>query len=316
VSKLTILEPKTLTEAMEFSEVLSKSGMVPDHYQGKPANILVAIQWGYELGLAPMQALQNISVINGKPSMWGDAMLALVKAHPAFRGMHEQIEGDTAVCEVKREMENGEIETTRGTFSIAEANKAGLTSKRGTWQYYPNRMLKLRARGFALRDAFPDAIKGLITTEEAKDYPPAEKQSSGKGVQAPVVSSDGDTMQNIVEALSGQPSETEGVKPPEPLFLTLPGKEPIQYDSDLEWATEYADKMLEMRQYEKFTHAERRTKLKLLKELNQETLDKIDPTLSGELEEKRKSYNAALSVEAKEASDAEDGSNAEATTGL
>ena len=316
MSKLTILEPKTLTEAMEFSEVLSKSGMVPDHYQGKPANVLVAIQWGYELGLAPMQALQNISVINGKPSIWGDAMLALVKAHPAFRGCHVWLEGETAICEVKRELEGGEIETTRAEFSIEEAKRAGLTNKRGPWQSYPNRMLKLRARGFALRDAFPDAIKGLITTEEAKDYPAAEKQSPEKPVQAPVISSEGDTVQNLVEALSGQPSETEGVKPPEPLFLTLPGKEPIQYDSDLEWATAYGDKMLEMRQYEKFTHAERRTKLKLLKELNQETLDKIDPELSTEMEEKRKSYNAALSVEAKEASDAEDGSDAEATTGV
>ena len=316
MSKLTILEPKTLTEAMEFSEVLSKSGMVPDHYQGKPANVLVAIQWGYELGLAPMQALQNISVINGKPSIWGDAMLALVKAHPAFRGMHEQIEGDTAVCEVKREMENGEIETTRGTFSIAEANKAGLTNKRGPWQSYPNRMLKLRARGFALRDAFPDAIKGLITTEEAKDYPAAEKQSSEKAVQAPVVSSDGDTMQNIVEALSEEPSETEGVKPPEPLLLHLPGREPIKFDTDLEWASEYADKMLAMRLYDKMSHGERRTKLKELKELNAEALNKIDPELSGELEEKRKSYNAALSVEAKEMSDVQSGPNTETATGL
>ena len=186
-NKLTLLEPKTLTEAMEFSEVLSKSGMVPDHYQGKPANVLVAIQWGYELGLAPMQALQNISVINGKPSIWGDSMLALVKAHPAFRGIHEQFEGDTAVCDVKREMANGEIETTRATFSIAEAQKAGLTNKKGPWQSYPNRMLKLRARGFALRDAFPDAIKGLITTEEAMDYPDAENQSSVKHVRRPDV---------------------------------------------------------------------------------------------------------------------------------
>ena len=315
-NKLTLLEPKTLTEAMEFSEVLSKSGMVPDHYQGKPANVLVAIQWGYELGLAPMQALQNISVINGKPSIWGDSMLALVKAHPAFRGIHEQFEGDTAVCDVKREMANGEIETTRATFSIAEAKQAGLTNKKGPWQSYPNRMLKLRARGFALRDAFPDAIKGLITTEEAKDYPEQPNQSAEKPVQAPVVSSEGDTVQNIVDALSEPQSASNGVSPPEPLFLTLPGKEPVKYESDLEWATQYGELMLAMRNYEKMPHAERRTKLKELKELNQEALEKIDPELSTELEEKRKSYNAALSVEAKEASDAEDGSDAEAATGV
>ena len=63
------LQPQTMDEAMKFSEVISKSGLVPKEYQGKPANCLVAIQWGMELGLAPLQALQNIAVINGKPSL-------------------------------------------------------------------------------------------------------------------------------------------------------------------------------------------------------------------------------------------------------
>ncbi len=316
MSKLSILEPKTLTEAMQFAEVLSKSGILSDDYQGKPSNVLVAIQWGYEVGLAPMQALQNIAVINGKATVWGDSALALVKSHPAFRGHQEWLEGEEAICEIKRRLPNGDIETTRRTFSIHEAKRAGLTNKRGPWQNYPNRMLCLRARGFALRDSFPDALKGIITTEEAMDYEDAEKQSSEKAVQAPVVSSEGDTMQNIVHALSDEPSGTEGVKPPEPLLLQLPGKEPIKFDTDLEWAREYADKMLAMRLYDKMPHGERRTKLKELKELNAETLDKIDPELSGELEEKRKSYNAALSVEAKEMSDVQSGANTETATGL
>ena len=74
--------------------------------------------------------------------------------------------------------------------------------------------------------------------------------------------------------------------------------------------------MLAMRLYDKMPHGERRTKLRELKELNAEALDKIDPELSGELEEKRKSYNAALSVEAKEMSDVQSGANTETATGL
>lgn len=303
MSKLTTLEPKSLTEAMEFSEVLSKSGMVPEHYRAKPANVLVAIQWGYELGLAPMQALQNISVINGRPSIWGDAMLALVKAHPMFRGVHEQLEGDTAVCEVKREMANGEIETTRATFSIAEAQKAGLTNKRGPWQSYPNRMLKLRARGFALRDAFPDAIKGLITTEEANDYPGAENRSSVKPVQRPDVSSEGDTIQNILDAVSEPESPGNEVPPVKQLVLSVPNRASRTFQSDEQWAHEYSELMLSMRQYEKLPHAERRTKLKELEQLNAETLDAIDEELATELRDKRKKFNAGLAVEEKEKAD-------------
>ena len=76
MSNLTLRQgfaPQTMGEAIQFSEMLAKSQMVPKQYQGKPEDILVAVQWGYEIGLAPLQALQNISVINGKPSVYGDA---------------------------------------------------------------------------------------------------------------------------------------------------------------------------------------------------------------------------------------------------
>jgi len=116
-----IMEPTNLQEAMKFAETISKSGMVPDNFQGKPANVLVAVQWGYEIGLAPMQALQNIAVINGRPSLWGDSLLALIKAHPSYAGMREWMEGDAAYCEIKRTLANGEVETTTKSFSTQEA---------------------------------------------------------------------------------------------------------------------------------------------------------------------------------------------------
>jgi hypothetical protein len=61
-----------------------------------------------------------------------------------------------------------------GRFSVADAKRAGLWGKSGPWTQYPRRMLQLRARGFALRDAFPDVLKGLVTAEEAQDYPATE----------------------------------------------------------------------------------------------------------------------------------------------
>ena len=48
--------------------------------------------------------------------------------------------------------------------------KAGLWAKSGPWTQYPKRMMQMRARGFALRDKFADALGGLITVEEAQDY--------------------------------------------------------------------------------------------------------------------------------------------------
>lgn len=168
--------PATIDEAMRLSEMLSKSSMVPRAYQGKPEDILVATIWGREMGLATLQALQNIAVINGKPSVYGDAMMALVQASPVCDGIDEHIEGEgtpnpVAVCIAKRKGRNPVI----AKFSVEDAKRANLWGKQGPWQAYPKRMLQMRARGFALRDAFPDVLKGLITAEEAADYPDEAK---------------------------------------------------------------------------------------------------------------------------------------------
>lgn len=164
--------PQTMSEAIEFSNMLSRSQMVPKNYQNKPEDVLVAVQWGYEIGLAPLQALQNISVINGKPSVYGDAAMALVQASPVCEDVQESIEGDgtsnpVAICRVKR---RGRSEVV-SKYSVEDAKRAGLWGKQGPWSQYPKRMLQMRARGFALRDAFPDVLKGLITAEEAQDMP-------------------------------------------------------------------------------------------------------------------------------------------------
>ena len=161
------LAPKDLDEAMRFADMLAGSSIVPKDYIGKPGNVLVALQWGMELGLQPMQAMQSIAVINGRPSLWGDAMLALVKAHPAFEWIKEECDGNVATCTIKR---RGEPEVMQ-SFSLEEAKRAGLTGKQGPWTQYPKRMLQMRARGFALRDAFPDALRGVVSAEEARDTP-------------------------------------------------------------------------------------------------------------------------------------------------
>ena len=175
--------PATITEAMEFSKMLADSTMVPRAYQGKPQDIMVCVQWGYEIGLAPMQALQNIAVINGKPSVYGDAAMALVQASAVCEDVQEYFEGEgtpnpIAVCVAKR---RGRKEVI-AKFSVEDAKRAGLWGKQGPWQAYPKRMMQMRARGFALRDAFPDVLKGLITAEEAQDYPDEAKPRQAKDI--------------------------------------------------------------------------------------------------------------------------------------
>ncbi|MFT8851557.1 recombinase RecT [Acetobacter orientalis] len=165
------IQISSFNELMRFAEIAAGSGMVPKDYMGKPSAILIAVQMGSELGLAPMQSMQNIAVINGRPSVWGDALLGLVKASPVCDDVVETLEGEgdktTAICVAKRK---GKA-PVEARFSVQDAKDAGLWSKPGPWKQYPKRMLQMRARGFALRDAFPDVLRGLITAEEAGDIP-------------------------------------------------------------------------------------------------------------------------------------------------
>lgn len=163
--------PTNLQEAMHYAKLISTSTFIPTQFRDKPADILVAVQWGAELGLPPLQALQNIAVINGRPTLWGDAALAVAQQHPAYEWISEKIEEDdkgnmTAVCILKRKGH----EAHRAEFSLEMAKRAGLLGKQGPWTQYPKRMLQMRARGFALRDVFADALRGLITREEAMDF--------------------------------------------------------------------------------------------------------------------------------------------------
>lgn len=162
--------PTTFDEGWRIAQVLASSDLVPKDYKDKPANCMVAMQWGADIGLPGLQALQNIAVINGRPSIWGDAAKALALNSPACESIEERIEGEgddmVAICTAKRKG----MKPTEQRFSVADAKKAGLWGKQGPWQNYPKRMLQMRARGFALRDAFPDALRGLVLAEEAQDF--------------------------------------------------------------------------------------------------------------------------------------------------
>lgn len=158
------LQPTTFAELMQFADLISRSDLAPKDYRGKPGNIVVAIQMGADVGLAPMQALQNIAVINGRATLWGDALLALVQASPEFEDIVETDDGETASCTVKR---RGRSPVTR-TFSMAEARLAGLAGG-NVWKSYPKRMRQMRARGFACRDTFADVLRGLSSAEEMSD---------------------------------------------------------------------------------------------------------------------------------------------------
>ena len=173
-------------DALKFAHMVAKSDFAPKDFRGKPESCLLAIQHGAEIGLSPMQSLQSVAVINGRPAIWGDAAMAVAMASPVCEYVTERVEGDgenmVAICEAKRK---GYPKPTVTRFSVADAKKAGLWGKSGPWSQYSRRMMQLRARGFALRDAFPDVLKGLVTAEEAQDYTHTESPATVERAPAP-----------------------------------------------------------------------------------------------------------------------------------
>ena len=161
------LSPQTFEQAMKFSQMLAESDLVPKDFRGKPGNCLIAMQWGSELGLKPLQALSNIAVVNGRAALWGDAVIALVRSSPLCEYVQESDDGHTATCRAKRRGEPEQVVT----FSMDDAKQAGLTGKQGPWSQYPKRMRQMRARAFALRDVFPDVLRGMPVAEEVQDMP-------------------------------------------------------------------------------------------------------------------------------------------------
>lgn len=183
--------PNNLDEAMRLAEMMSKSSIVPKDYQNNPGNVLVAIQWGMELNMRPLQAMQNIAVINGRPTLWGDAVLALVRSavdsagNRVLEGISETFDEttNTAICEVKR---RGAAQPCVRKFSLVDATKAGLIAKGGVWAAYPKRMLQMRARSWALRDEFTDVLRGMPVAEEVMDYIPPERDVTPLATEQPV----------------------------------------------------------------------------------------------------------------------------------
>lgn len=175
------LSPRNFEQALTFSDYLAESDLVPKDFKGKPGNCLIAIQWGAEIGLKPLQALSNIAVINGRAALWGDAVIALVRSSALCEYVIETQTDTVATCKVKR---RGEPEQER-TFSMADAKAAGLQGKQGPWSQYPKRMMQMRARAFALRDVFPDVLRGLPVAEEIMDAPTERFMGPANEVKPP-----------------------------------------------------------------------------------------------------------------------------------
>ena len=160
-------EPRDINEALAVARTLVASRLLPKSV-GTPEAAFAIIMTGREMGLTAMQALRSIHVIEGKPTMSADLMLALVKRSNVcqyFRLVESTAEIATYEC-----LRTGEPAPTRMSFALEEAKAAGLVGK-DNWRKYPAAMLRARCIAALARAVFPDVMLGVYETDELAPAP-------------------------------------------------------------------------------------------------------------------------------------------------
>jgi len=215
---------------MRYAEALSGASLLPESYRGKPANLLLALEYGAALDLAPMVAVQEIHVIKGKPTLSALLQAALVRK----AGHRLRVTGDstTATCEITR-ADDPDF-TFTSTWTLDRAKAAGLLSN-DSWRKYPDNMLKARAISECTRNACSDVIAGFGYTAEELGGDAVEsfpQTDSGATVAGPPAS------EQTHSAVAPESPGIEDAEVIEPSALTRPVERLTTTPADDPWATD------------------------------------------------------------------------------
>jgi hypothetical protein len=168
------LIPDDAEGVFKVSQYLAKSDLVPKSFGGRPENVFAAIMYGREIGVSAMQALSNIAVVNGRPSVWGELATALVRQSGLCEYLNYKFEGTGATLKcIATGKRKGDTESHTETFSMEDAKVAGF-DKKDTYLKHPKDMLMWKALHRLYKFLWADVIKGISIREVAEDIPMEE----------------------------------------------------------------------------------------------------------------------------------------------
>lgn len=214
--------PATFDKACEWSDYISRSGLVPDAFRtpkgapedaSKGRDVYLACARGAELGMKPLQSLMNIAVVNGRTTLSTDAKKALCMQYGDIKSVYDDSDGVPKwTCTATRKGHSDVVIT----FSAQDAVIAGLMScewvatpdgkvrvwkgRSNAWVHYWKRMLLKRAMSWCCDEAFPDVLSGFGTTEDYSD------------MDAPAA-----TTESVMQSMTAPVSKVEETKAPEPV---------------------------------------------------------------------------------------------------
>lgn len=169
----SFLDKDNFAQMCKVAKMFSESNIVPQSFQNKPADCLIAIDMANRMGISPMMVMQNLYVVQGKPTWSGQACMSLIQNNKKFKNVKTVYTGirgtDNRGCYVEAETQTGE--KIQGTeINIEMAKTEGWYSKSGSkWKTMPEQMLAYRAAAFFARVHCPESLMGMQLNDEVHD---------------------------------------------------------------------------------------------------------------------------------------------------
>lgn len=214
-----------IERAWKFAEVLSRSKIIPDTFQGNPASVLIALDMSNRMRRNPLEVMQAMHVIHGKPSFASNFLISLINSCGYYEPLRFRLtgDGDSRAC-VAWTVDKRTGEKMEGpAISIHMAKSEGWYDRNGSkWKTMPEVMLCYRAASFFSRIYCPDLTGGFHSQEEAMDIAETERPNtgvlSGKDLQAQIVGEIEPAMEAPVLQPNLAPIDPTPVEPDAPAF--------------------------------------------------------------------------------------------------
>lgn len=180
-----IMNPKAMNHLVKIAKTLSNSSILPAQYRGNVANCFVACEMAARMDVSPLFVMQNLHVIDGRPSWSSSACIALINGCGLFRDVRFNMVGEMGTpsrgCYVTAvRVDTGEkVQGTTVTIQLA-IDEGWMERKGSKWKTMPEQMLKYRAAAFFARIECPNVLMGFMLDDESRDIGSSENNEKVK----------------------------------------------------------------------------------------------------------------------------------------
>jgi hypothetical protein len=193
---------KGFEHAQRVAKMLSSSSLIPKEYQGNIQNTMIALEMANRIGASPIMVMQNLYVIQGKPSWSSTFIIAALNACRRFSPIRFVMDGqgEEYGCHAWAYdlANNDKLEGPKITMKMAQAE--GWINKAGSkWKTMPELMLRYRAAAFFGRLYAPDIMMGMQTAEEAQDVHQPMKPVDKEGERVKLLIDDAETVEDLMK---------------------------------------------------------------------------------------------------------------------